>query len=66
MQALKDGKDAPDILRLNTHTIVPYYKPPGVLLALGADVDGRRRRGAKFEGVAQEVLEQLQQLVGVR
>ena len=65
VQTLKEDKDTLGILRLDANTIVAHRKLPLVLVALGTDVDGGWRCSAKFDGIAHEVLEYLQQLGGV-
>ena len=65
VQTLKEDKDTLGILRLDAYTVVAHRKPPCVLVAFGTDVDGRWRCSSKFDGVAYEVLEYLEQLCRV-
>src|SRR5947209_2114816 len=63
VQALEDQENALGVLRLDADAVVAHPKEPVTVLAAGADVDpGRLAVLAELDGVAEQVLEQLQQL----
>src|SRR6516164_6675129 len=65
MEALEDLKDAVEVLRGDADAIVADRKDPAVFLLESADVDFRRAFAMEFEGVADEILEELGHLGGI-
>ena len=58
MQPLEDDKDPVQELFFDANAIVLYKEFPMTIVPYGADIDGRRLiRFAKFDGVADQVLE---------
>ena len=66
MQTLKKPKDFLLVLGVDADAVVADSENPVSVLALGRDMhDGRPVRAAVFDGVADEVLEQLLQMRAV-
>ena len=61
VQALKDQEDAILVLCVDADAVVADGKVPQVAFTLGVDVDFWRRRAAKLQGVADQVLKNLGQ-----
>ena len=66
VQPLEDDEDALEVFGLHADAVVLHREYPMALVTAHADVDSRRLLAAEFDGVADEVLEQLRQLGGVR
>jgi hypothetical protein len=65
MQALKDDEDLVLVLGRDADAIVGYSKKPGCVLFFRGNSDGGHFFAAKFNGVADQVLEELHQLARV-
>src|SRR5689334_11818008 len=66
MQTLEYDKDTFDILLFNPNAIVFYAKDPPPVPQDGADMNPRLPPASELDGVADQVLEQLHQLRGIR
>ncbi len=63
METLKHDEDLLEMLRVDSNAVVSNGKDPfAVLISLGRDVDARRFGAAIFDGVFDQILEQLDQL----
>lgn len=62
MQTLENDKNPLGVLWCDPEAIVAHREYPGTMVARCPDMDGWRRRAAEFDGIAEEVLEHLQQL----
>src|SRR4030095_3690564 len=65
VQTLEDSENALEILRVDADAIVTHRKLPLSSAMFHIDVDLRRTFAAVFDGIADEILEYLQQLRGI-
>lgn len=66
MESLEHPEDAVPVFRFDAYTIVCYREGPDAVLGSRFDLDPRRRVWpGKFDGIGDEVLEQLRQLASV-
>ncbi len=65
MQALKYNKYAVKIRRLNTNSVIRYAKLPKVFIFFAPDVNLKRTLTSVLDGVADEVLKNLPQLLAI-
>ncbi len=52
-------------LRIKTDPVVSHGKAPAIVLDVDSDMDGRSLGPSVFDGVADEVLEELDQLLAI-
>jgi hypothetical protein len=62
VKALENDEDAIALLGRNADAIVADLNGPGGALAKGGNLDAWRERGAEFDGVGDEILEELSEL----
>src|SRR5262245_26585477 len=66
MQALEYVKDPFGLMRINADAVVPHREAPLATRTPSTDVNVRRRGRAKLEGVAEQILQQLPELLLIR
>ena len=66
VQALKDDEDALEEFFLDPDAIVAHGKSPATILPPGSDVNLRRLGAMEFQGVGEQILQNLRQLRGIR
>src|SRR5271157_6152458 len=62
VQALKDHEDPFGMLRVDSDAVISHGKAPLAIHFLRRNVDARRGRAVKLESVADQVLNELEQL----
>ena len=62
MTTVEDNKDPVGVFGVDSDPVVPDRKDPLAVLPLGRAVDPRRLAAPVLDGVADQILEQLEQL----